>query len=90
MNLGDFPVSKSSSMLTAPRGMPPGDGPVLGVAACAKPAIPGLAAAPVRLFAVQNASARSEGLRERFESGKAMRHQNQGRTFRCQSTIVHR
>src|SRR5215472_7965245 len=51
--------------LTVRAAIPPGDGPVLRFAACAKLAIPGLAAAPVRLFAVENASARSEGLRDR-------------------------
>jgi len=51
------------------RAISPGDGPLLRFAACAKPAIPGLAAAAVRLFAVQNASARSEGLLERFSEG---------------------
>jgi hypothetical protein len=41
--------------LTATRAIPPEDGPVLRFAACAKPAIPGLAAAPVPSLAVQNA-----------------------------------
>jgi hypothetical protein len=49
--------------LTATRAIPPED--VLVAAACAKPGSWGLAA-PVRLFAVQNASARSECLQERL------------------------
>jgi len=66
MPINETGLSTASHLiLTAARAISPGDGPVLRFAACAKPAIPGLAAAPVRLFAVQNAPARSQGLWDR-------------------------
>jgi hypothetical protein len=57
--------SEGHLVLTAVRAIPPGDGPVLRFAASAKPEIPGLAAAPVRVFALPNAWTRARGKRER-------------------------